>query len=68
MTDSLEALFRTMGHDKPEVRRSNVSIEKYFNLTVSHTQTQRGLRVNTRDMIVSLPSPKQQDLVSILKH
>ena len=39
MAASLEALFRTMGPDKPEIRRSNISLDKYFSLTVSHIQT-----------------------------
>ena len=59
MAASLEALFRTMDPDKPEIRRSNVSVDKYFSLTVSHLQTQPGLEVNTRKMLVSLPPPKK---------
>ena len=68
MAASLEALFRTMDHDKPEICRSNGSVDKYFSLTVSHIQTQLGLEVNTRDMTVLLPSPKKQDLTNILSH
>ena len=39
MAASLEALFCTMGFDAPTIHRINVSIEKYFQLTVSHYQT-----------------------------
>ena len=68
MAASLEALFRTMGHDKLEIRHSNVSVDKYFSLAVSHFQTQLGLEVNTRDMTVSLPPPTKQDLTNIISH
>ena len=68
MTASLEALFCIMGHNKLEIRRSNVSIEKYFSLTASHIQTQLGLEIDIRTMRVSLLQPKQQDLACILKH
>ena len=68
MAASLEALFRVMGFDKPEIRRSNVSVEKYFKLTISHYQTQLGLDVDTRTMQVSLPDSKESPLLDILKH
>ena len=68
MAASMEALFRTISHDKPELRRSNISIEKYFSLTVSHIRIQLGLEIDTRTMRVSLPISKQHDLVNILKH
>ena len=68
MATSLEALFRTMGFDKPEIRRSNVSIDKYLLLIISHIQTQLGLEVNTRDMTVGLPVEKKINLIQILKH
>ena len=68
MAAKIEALFRTMGPDKSEIRRSNVSLDKYFSLTVSHIQIQLGLEINTREMLVSLPAIKKQNLVHILKY
>ena len=56
MAASLEALFRVMGFDDPAIHHSNISIEKYFKLVVSHYQTQLGLDIDTRAMLVSLPS------------
>ena len=47
MAVSFEALFRVMGFEEPAIRRSNVSIEKYFKLVISHYQTQLGLDIDT---------------------
>ena len=68
MAASLESLFRVMGFDKPKIRRSNVSIEKYLQLVVSHFQTQLGLDVDTRNMTVSLPETKKLPLLTLLNH
>ena len=68
MAASLEALFRTMGFDAPTIRRSNDIIEKYFQLTVSHYQTQLGLDVDTWRMVVTLPDSKRKPLTALLKH
>ena len=68
MAASLEALFRVMGFDCPSIRHSNVSIEKYFQLIVSYYQTQLGLDVDTRQMIVSLPDSKKTPLLNLLGH
>ncbi len=59
MAASLESLFRVMGFDEPKIRRSNVSIDKYLQLIISHLQTQLGLDVDTRTMTVSLPDTKR---------
>ena len=68
MAASLESLYRVMGPDLPELRRSNVSIEKYLQLMVSHKQVQLGLEVDTRKMVVYLPDSKKQPLIQLLKH
>ena len=68
MAASLESLFRIMGADRPTIRCSNVSIDKYFKLVVSHYQTQLGLDVDTRNMIVTLPESKRTPLLTLLRH
>ena len=55
---SAEGLFRVMGFDRPEIRRSNLSMDKYYKIVCSYVQTLLGLEVNTRDMTVSLPQDK----------
>ena len=68
MAASLETLFRVMDFDCPSLRRSNISMDKYFQLTVSHYQTQLGLDVDTRKMIVSLLDSKKTPLINLLSH
>ena len=68
MAASLESLFRVLGRDDPSIRRSNVSIDKYFDLMVSYRQIQLGLMVDTRNMVVSLPDSKMTPLINIMKH
>ena len=68
MAASAEGLFQVMGFDMPEIRRSNLSMDKYYEIVCSYVQTILGLEVNTRDMIVTLPREKKEDILAILRH
>jgi len=65
---SIESLTQTMGPDIPTIRRSNLSLDKYFEIVCSFVQTQLGLEVNTRHMTVTLPKEKKDNLILLLKH
>ena len=65
---SAESLFQTMGFDLPHLRRSNLSMDKYYQIVCSYIQTQLGLEINTRTMSVSLPTDKRDNLLNLLRH
>ena len=60
---SIESLFQIMGEDIPELRRSNLSMEKYYKIICSYIQVQLGVVVNTRTMTVSMTEEKKANLI-----
>ena len=48
-----------MGKDLPELRRSNLSMEKYYKIICSYIQVQLGVVVNTRAITVSMTEQKR---------
>ena len=64
---SIESLFQVMGEDRPELRRSNLSMEKYYKIICSYIQVQLGVVVNTRKMTVSMTEEKKTNLVKELE-
>ena len=68
MAASLESPFQIMGSDRPSIRHSNVSIEKYSKLIVSHYQTQLCVDIDTRNILVTLPETKRTPLLTLLRH
>ena len=68
MAASIEALFMVLGPDMPTIRRSNLSMDKFYQATCSYEKTQLGVLIITRIMRVSLPPEKFQELSEILAH
>ena len=64
---SIESLFQVMGEDDPEIRRSNLSMEKYYQMECSYTQVQLGIVVDTRKMTVRMTPEKKANLIQVLK-
>ena len=64
---SIESLFQIMGEDIPELRRSNLSMEKYYKIICSYIQVQLGVVVNTRTMTVSMTNEKTKNLINELE-
>ena len=67
MATSIEALFLVLGPDMPTIRRSNLSMETFYQSVCSYEISQLGLSINTRTMIVSLPTEKINELTALLK-
>ena len=68
MAASIEALFLVLGPDMPTIRRSNLSMEKFYQSICSYKKSQLGLSINTRTMIVSLPTKRFNELTALLKN
>ena len=68
MAASIEALFMVLGPDEPEIRRSNISTDKFYQAKCSYKKTQLGLTINTRTMLVSLPPKKMYEILQLLRH
>ena len=49
MATSIEALFLVSGPDMPTIRRSNLSMETFYQSVVSCKKSQLGLSINTRN-------------------
>ena len=56
MATSIEALFLVPGPDKPEIRRSNLSMDKFYQETCPPVREQLGLIIDTNRMIVKMTS------------
>ena len=67
MAASIEAIFVVFGDDSP-VRRSALSMDKYYEATCSYEKIQLGNLINTQKMTVGLPSDKQQKIWLMLTH
>ena len=64
---SIESLFQVMGEDNLNIRRSNLSMEKYYSITCSYEQIQLGVLINTRTMTVQMTDTKKQQLIKELE-
>ena len=64
---SIESLFQVMGPDRPDIRRSNLSMDKYYDVICSHVQVQLGVVINTRTMTVYMTEEKKTRLLQELK-
>ena len=64
---SIESLFQVMGEDMPDIRRSNLSMDKYYEIICSYVQVQLGVLINTRKMTVSMTPEKKNNLIKELK-
>ena len=64
---SIESLFQIMGEDMPSIRRSNLSMDKYYDIICSYLQIQLGVLINTRTMTVCMTPEKQKNLINELR-
>ena len=58
MTASVEALFLVKGPDKLLIRRSNLSMDKFYQATCSPAKGQLGIIIDTNEMIVKMTPQK----------
>ena len=68
MAASIEALFLVLGPDMHTIHRSNLSMKKFYQSICSYKKSQLGLSINTRTMIVSLPTEKFNEITALLKN
>ena len=66
MAASLEALFLLLGYPC-ELRRSPLSMDKFYQAQCSWEKEQLGLIINTRTMTISLPQAKVDRLLTLLE-
>ena len=64
---SIDSLFQVMGSDMPHIRRSNLNMDKYYEVQCSYIQVQLGVVINTRRMIVHMTSEKTKKIINELK-
>ena len=64
---SIESLFNIMGEDMPDIRRSNLSMDKYYDIICSYVQIQLCVLINTRTMTVSMTPEKSKKLICELR-
>ena len=63
---SAESLFRIAGFPNPTLRRSPLSMDKYYAATCSFLKKQLGYLINTRTMYVSFPNEKFAAMLQVL--
>jgi len=68
MAASAESLFRLMGHPEPTLRRSPLSMEKYYQAMCSFEKKQLGYLINTRTMSVTFSPEKFDSILSTLSN
>ena len=68
MSASIEALFLVTGPDKPEIRRSNLSMDKFYQATCDPVKEQLGIIIDTNKMIVKMTPQKIIALKTELVH
>ena len=64
---SLEALFQLLGFPNEILRRSPLSLDKFFQAHCSWKKEQLGLIIDTRSMTVTLPQQKIDRLLALLQ-
>ena len=68
MTANIGALFLVTGPDKPKIRRSNLSMDKFYQATCAPVKEQLGIIIDTNKMIVRMTSQKITALKTELSH
>jgi len=64
---SAESLFRVTGFPDTSLRRSPLSMDKYYAPTCSYLKKQLGYLINTRTMYISFPQEKFDAMISVLQ-
>ena len=64
---SIEALYDILGHPNETLRKSPLSLDKYFEGLYSYSRKQLGRLINTRKLTVSIPDEKRQAVLTTLK-
>ena len=64
---SAESLFRIAGFPNESIRRSPLSMDKYYAATCSYTKKQLGYLINTRTMYVTFPEEKFLSMTQVLQ-
>ena len=64
---SAESLFRIAGFPNIKLRRSPLSMDKYYASTCSYLKKQLGYLINTRTMYVSFPQEKFDSMILVLQ-
>ena len=68
MAASIEALFLVTGPDKSKIKRSNLSMDKFYQATCAPVKEQLGIIIDTNKMIVRMTSQKITALKTELSH
>jgi hypothetical protein len=66
MQCSIAGLIGVLGENEPDIHPSQPDTKKFFKHTVSHTQRQLGYITDTHTMSISIPTDKQEELLSNL--
>jgi len=66
MAASVESLFILLGFPDPAIRRSPLSMDKYYQAQCSYSKKQLGYLINTRTMMITFPSDKLLKMTNIL--
>ena len=63
---SAEALFILLGFPEEEIRKSPLSMDKYYESLCSYSRKQLGYLINTRELTVAITEEKRQEILEIL--
>jgi len=64
---SIEALFVLLGFPDESLRKSSLSMEKYVDSLCSYSRAQLARQVNTRDLNISIPPTKREEILQTLR-
>ena len=63
---SVEALFILLGFPEETMKKSSLSMDKYYESLCSYSRKQIGYLMNTRQLTISITKDKRKEIIDIL--